>query len=335
VGYTGTKATGNNNTIVIDAAHAGDNFIVVVDTTQNNVNNLATLGATETERYTESHGYYQSELLTVWRTLWMELDVMATPTATITDGFDPANQGTTWSLPGNIPTTEPANFDILAQPTKPDITLLQTAMLAACIEVKEVSQDSGNLSWLVGDTSNADPNDDYIDGTSASVGQWDETRPFIHNLTSDQDNALDAVSANSRDVTVNNAQFWCIHLVSAYESIVAEDGDGEYTRTYGIVSTSQPVVILFDETIRDLANSPAKNDYKPLNTLKQINVMHEVLHLLGLRHADGGVMATGSSNTLPGTIDFEPHNFRITNTRAESLLEEQIKKIQAKLYPSW
>jgi hypothetical protein len=73
-GYTGTKETGNNTTIVIDAAHAGDNFIVVVDTEQAKTNG-ATLGTTETTRYTESHGYYQSELLTVWRTLNVELDV--------------------------------------------------------------------------------------------------------------------------------------------------------------------------------------------------------------------------------------------------------------------
>ncbi|MDR2642426.1 MAG: hypothetical protein LBC74_06490, partial [Planctomycetaceae bacterium] len=73
-GYTGTKLTGNATTIIIDSAHAGDNFIVVVDTDQAKVN-AAALGTTQDTRYKENNKLTQSELLTVWRTLNVELDV--------------------------------------------------------------------------------------------------------------------------------------------------------------------------------------------------------------------------------------------------------------------
>jgi hypothetical protein len=73
-GYTGTKLTSNVTTIVIDSVHAGDNFIVVADTNQANVN-AAALGQTENTRYKETNGYSQTDLLTVWRTLNVELDV--------------------------------------------------------------------------------------------------------------------------------------------------------------------------------------------------------------------------------------------------------------------
>jgi hypothetical protein len=170
--YTGTKLTGNAETIVIDTAHAGDNFIVVADTDQTKTN-AAALGTTEATRYKESHGYEQTELLTVWRTLWMELDQMATPTATAADGLALANQGTgegNWDY--TAPTDEPTNFDVLAQPAKPDISLLTTAMMAACIEVKEVSQDPENWAWIVGD--NGDLNN----------GGWRTETPFVHKGTS-------------------------------------------------------------------------------------------------------------------------------------------------------
>ena len=96
----------------------------------------------------------------------MELDTMAAPTATIADGFDPANQGTTWDY--TAPASEPTNFDVLAQPSKPDISLLTTAMKAACIEVKEVSQDPENWAWI------ADENDP----SGQANGGWRTETPF-------------------------------------------------------------------------------------------------------------------------------------------------------------
>jgi hypothetical protein len=73
-GYTGSKLTGNTTTIVIDSVHAGDNFIVVVDTNKTK-SDAAALGTTEATRYQEINQLTQTDLLTVWRTLNVELDV--------------------------------------------------------------------------------------------------------------------------------------------------------------------------------------------------------------------------------------------------------------------
>jgi hypothetical protein len=75
-GYTGSKLTGNATTIVIDSVHAGDNFIVVVDTNKTK-SDAAALGTTEATRYQETNQLTQTDLLTVWRTLNVELDVAA------------------------------------------------------------------------------------------------------------------------------------------------------------------------------------------------------------------------------------------------------------------
>ncbi|MDR2171056.1 MAG: hypothetical protein LBP59_13010 [Planctomycetaceae bacterium] len=74
-GYNNVPETVPANTIFITSAHVGDNFIVVVDTDQTKINNTAALGTTKDTRYKETHNYAQTELLTVWRTLNVELDV--------------------------------------------------------------------------------------------------------------------------------------------------------------------------------------------------------------------------------------------------------------------
>jgi hypothetical protein len=210
---------------------------------------------------------------------------------------------------------------LLQQPSKPDITLLETAMKAACIEVKEVSQDPENWAWIIDEDGNL------------NNGGWREETPFVHNLIADDDTSLTNYSQSSRDVTVNDATFWCIHVVSAYESVVTKDGDGESSLGYGIVPMNgSPIVFLYDEAIREASNVSVN---KNITKLRQINLFHEVVHLFGLRHEDGGVMATGNSNKLPGTNTYETHNFETTNTRSEYLLIEQIKKVQAKLFPAW
>jgi hypothetical protein len=109
--YTGTKLTGNTTTIVIDSAHVGDNFIVVADTNQTKVNTNATLGTTEGTRYKETNGYVQTDLLTVWRTLNVELDT------------------TTW--------TGMPDGDIKA----PLDGLVENELARACVAVKEFTQE--------------------------------------------------------------------------------------------------------------------------------------------------------------------------------------------------
>ncbi|MDR1479742.1 MAG: LamG domain-containing protein, partial [Planctomycetaceae bacterium] len=291
--YTGTKLTGNSTTVVIDSAHAGDNFIVVVDTDQTKVNTNAALGTTEDTRYKETNGLTQSELLTVWRTLWMELDQMATPTATLADGFDPSNQGTTWGY--TAPANEPLNFDVLAQPTKPDISLLTTAMKAACIEVKEVSQNPENWEWI------ADEND----SSGLANGGWRTETPFIHNLPEWSNDAFNSVANQSIDITTNEHEFWCLHGIGAYEAEVHSSNDSNDWTTGGAVADDTGVFLIFMETMRDMISTgvsqngtqiPVTRSFDELNSL---NTMHETLHLFGFADdvADGPIMAGASWET--------------------------------------
>jgi hypothetical protein len=69
-----------------------------------------------------------------------------------------------------------------------------------------------------------------------------------------------------------------------------------------------------------------KGKNRSLSDLRKINVLHETLHLFGLRHSDGGVMSTGANGA---------HNFRVANTQSEYLLTSHIQKVQAKSFPSW
>jgi hypothetical protein len=177
----------------------------------------------------------------------MELDQMATPTATLADGFDPSNQGTTWNY--TAPANEPLNFDVLAQPAKPDISLLTTAMKAACIEVKEISQDPENWEWI------ADEND----SSGLANGGWRTESPFVHNLSEWSNATFNNVADQSKDIETNNAEFWCLQGIGAYEpdqnTSPAQDRSADYKITGvcgGAVSNNTGVFMIFQETIRDV-----------------------------------------------------------------------------------
>jgi predicted Zn-dependent protease with MMP-like domain len=300
----GKQTADNTSTIVIDSAHVGDNFIVVVDTVQSKVTTTAALGTTENSRYKESHNYTQTDLLTVWRTLWMELDQMAAPTATAADGFDPNDQGTTWDNTASV--GEPINFDVLAQPEPPDISLLTTSMAVACIEVKEVSQDSENWSWII------DANGDLQNGG------WRTETPFVHNMT-DSDFMNGTNNRLGRDIATS-AEFWTIHVLGAYEGSINNDFDASNEnalRGYA-PDNEHGSVIIFNETIRDFGSTTA--GVKSVSDIKKGVVFHEVLHCFGLSHYDDGIM-----NSSQWVLE--------TDTNWDHLLITQIKKVQAASQP--
>ena len=188
--------------------NAGDNYIVEATAHNGKPNNNV-----------------KSEILTVWRRLWMELDQMAAPTEG--DGpnqFDLATKYTPGALgdrgditknqwmdgtPNSAPANEPNNFDVKFQPPKPDISVLTSAMVDACITVKEVDQSPANASWIIGDSETQNP------------GVWDMTTPFVKNLpgTVDwhTDSKLQEISELSRDVYYMAPSFWCLQGIGAYE----------------------------------------------------------------------------------------------------------------------
>ncbi|MDR2169075.1 MAG: hypothetical protein LBP59_02930, partial [Planctomycetaceae bacterium] len=321
-GYTGTKLTASATTIIIDTAHAGDNFIVVVDTDQAKTN-VAALGTTEATRYKETHNYAQTELLTVWRTLWMELDQMAAPTVTATDGFALTDQGTTWDY--TAPVNEPMNFDVLAQPVKPNITLLTAAMLTACIEVKEVSQDPENWIWIV------DENDNL------SNGGWRTETPFVHNLPNANVSTVTNIGSLSRDININTHEFWTIQAIGGYEAEIMKDYDapnelsvfGYRAPRYANINPIGGVIMIFQETIRDFAvTGISANSTSCLRTSNQINqlvTLHETLHTFGFVDHN-----PNNPNINDGDImNASTWLYSVDTDHVVKLNAEQIKKIQA------
>lgn len=237
---------------------------------------------------------------------------MAAPSMTVDDGFDPAKQygGTIPNPPPPgfwgtaLPSPEPQDFDLFFQPEIPDISLLTSAMVAACVTVKEAPSEWNTRT----------------------------TTPFVHNLSNDLNSSAIAISNPSRDVNVNDAAFWCVHAIGAYEYTIGADGDGETSYTYGTATTDGSTIItIYNETIRDGAvYFSAINHNQAMMT--KINVFHETLHRFGLDHPDGGVMATGNSNNLPNGNP-EPHSSTTANTRSTYLLTEHIQKVQVRDYP--
>ncbi|MCL2347735.1 MAG: hypothetical protein FWC50_05670, partial [Planctomycetaceae bacterium] len=311
--------TAKTTTVSVDT-HAGNNNYIIKATANNG----------------EPDNVEKSEQLTVWRRLWVELDQMAKPTETPADGFAPANKGNgqgQWNTAA--PTPEPDDFDVLFQPQKPDISVLTAAMVAACITVQEVNQTSANASWIIGDSASQHP------------GAWDTTTPFVHNLA---DPATDspAVGGLSRDVNINNASFWCIQGVGAYEARAGKNGDGNgddwdwgdprkmgNRPLLGNATHGSMVFLIFQETIRDfsesgLDDSGVKKCRRTAEEINQIGTFHEVLHFFGF--IDKG---TGYNPAVDGEI--MALDWLYTESISPSVLTlspAQIKQIQRKDFPS-
>jgi hypothetical protein len=295
-------------------AHAGDDYIgvahpesgltITVTSDQNNPKaQISTTVLPDT---------YQSKLLTVWRTLWIELDRMVKPKGQNAasdpnpDGFAYADKGTKWDT--TVPSSEPTDFDLLEQPNYPDISLLETAMKAACVDAKEA--------------------------TTAIITGWGLTSrretPFVHNIVRSND-AMNDISNPSRDI-INNVigkEFWCVHAIGIYEGATGSDNDnntGSGTCGYAI-GNDTAVINVIDETTRDCVNTmrDASNNklFREINVLRQIITFHEILHLFDFHDnaADDGFIMTGGWYYKTSSKDYE------------TLDQKQIKKIQSKDYP--
>ena len=260
------------------------------------------------------------------------------------DPNDP-NQVTSgnWDISTNLPAgwsatpkvgNEPQDFDVVhvdgnGNPLPldlPNISLLQTAMEAACVEVKEVDQSVANASWITGD------------GDSNTSNAWDIETDFKRNRTTTSSSEGTAIGKKSRDVNMNGTSFWCIHIIGAYEYTTDSDGDGPGEgHTYGTATTDgSATILIYQEAIRDSAVARSAT-HRSQSMMEQITVLHEVLHRFDLAHPDGGIMSVGATtgndvSYLPNGSP-EPHNCRTANTRATYLLPEHIKKVQKKDYP--
>ncbi|MDR1483573.1 MAG: hypothetical protein LBT09_01990, partial [Planctomycetaceae bacterium] len=296
---------------------------------------------------------YQSKLLTVWRTLWIELDRMAKPVVQTTvnapasqDGFDFNNCDTSgnvisrkatydvtthnvnnsgnWDMSvqnswGNTPPTgsEPDDFDVANQPDYPDISLLKTAMKAACVDVNEAT-DTIITGW--GLTSRRETT-------------------FTHNLTAWDNNAFNSV-ANKRDVNVrNDPTFWNICGLGTYEPNVARSGDVPYTGLWatggGAEASDKGLFLIFSESKRDQYYHLKKsgNSPRPINELKQGTVIHEVLHLFDFIDISGIYNPANPVHVENGLIMTGQYYTTGTSNDWKTFSKEQVSKIQKKNNP--
>jgi hypothetical protein len=125
-------------------------------------------------------------MLTVWRTLWVELDSMGSPDA---PGISAKNRGTFVGEPGHM------EDDVKFTPGPPDISFLVSEFEKALIAVKQLP-------------SAYDTRDDL---------------PFVHNLDPSQTGFNDFNSV--RDV-VSHRDFLSAHIIGVYELHEDWDYDG-------------------------------------------------------------------------------------------------------------
>jgi hypothetical protein len=342
--YDGTGIFNGASTVSIGFAHGGPMTQTVTATVGTHAgDNYSILALPSSgEPYVESE-----EVLTVWRRLWVELDQMAMPDENNpAHGFDPNNkrngQGQ-WNY--TAPNPEPNDFDVLFQPSKPDISVLTTAMTAACIDVREA--------------------------TPAIITSWGlvprETTPFVRNTTNYSNHAVPIGNA-SRDVIVNDVSFWCIQGVGAYEADTNWDWDWNPPATkeepiQGVAKAQNGIFLLFQEAIRDYAKSGWRDAYigplpqtssnwynldyhtieecrRSASEINQIATFHEVLHFFGFgdKKTNKEQLLPDNSNLYDPAVDGEimTHEWFYTVTVSPEVLilvPGQIVQIQSYGYP--
>jgi len=237
----------------------------------------------------------QTPMLTVWRTLWMELDDMVAPTDP-----DPEPRGQ-----GPFDGAGTGNDDVELNPPPPPIELLTSSMAEALIVVKPLPDKHNVKDETQGDDTG--------------------TLDFIHNMSSV------GATNTGRDVrdVVSTADYFVSHVVGAYE----EDDSGQYhgdydpNGSYFLVGYAYGMMhdeaaFIFFETIRDVAANyvGAVNE----DTLRERVVLHETAHrFLGPHGSPGADERVMSVSTC------------VTGTPAQNgLSARQIKLIQEKGYPT-
>ena len=344
----------------ITSAYAGDNYIVAVHPNEGTVNAYRfkddgkTLERPDGNDWKDLKKELQTKILTVWRTLWLELDSMMPPVIQTTVG-DPnphgfgistravydANDNVTrgnWDISTNIPAEfkEPNDFDVVyvddnGEPISlaiPDVSLLimppgsplTPIFLAACIDVKEIEQSDDDASWI------------YNDGNSWTHGAWDTKTAFKRELGIFATDEYTTISEQCRDVVMpNEPTFWCVHGIGAYKEREDRSWDGTNAPGCddvpgddawvlgGALQNGTGIFLIFNETIRDAVSTDARVK-RSLEDTHQLVTLHEVLHLFGFADDDpaGGVIMT---NGWIFAVQLPPAVLTLSNAQIQKIQE--------------
>ena len=290
---------------LIDGPYAGNNFLVGANPRLSVLNNYAFMPDGKNLYFMEQGQqvivdppFRTDNWLTVWRTLWMELDDMVAPDPVADGPFDGAGVG---------------NDDVILDPGVAPIDLTKNSMHWALIEVEALPGEYN--------VKDATPND----GTG--------TVEFVHNLTAQISSTK---SGPVRDVASEPA-FWVIHTIGAYEERTETVGDNKggdwdpnweanswlgWAYQYGADGSN----FIFYETIRDRQlNDPLPNPPTPVDvdTLTERVVFHEALHRFLGPHggdpdtgvADGVMVYDTAMYGTPEANELTPRQIRIINQK--------------------
>jgi hypothetical protein len=282
---------------------------------------------------TSGETYAESEVLTVWRRLWVELDRMEAPQrGTGENEFNPAfeyipgaagdrgditkNQwmeGNADTRPGNPappvgPVIEPVNFDVKFQPPLPSLTRATEHFAAACVLVQGVSSQQV-LQWS-GKTQLEEPD-------------------FVKNQAYG-----DVALGRDIDAGTNTDDFWILHALGAYEAIQGDNFD--HNINLFTLGYAQPngTVLIYQEEIRDYVATIHKYvPYIPASIVDMSEarsrlMYHELLHYFVGEHwnglspiADVGIMYVYNNSTayyLFITADIELMPLQISSIQEKS-----------------
>jgi hypothetical protein len=125
----------------------------------------------------------------------------------------------------------------------------------------------------------------------------DDFVPFVLNLAANTGVAVRNLYSFDNVSTEGDPGFWTAYLLAAYQPVLNEDGDPDSELavkvTLGISDLVQGGVV-FLETIREISSGP--------NCTIAATAVHELGHLMGAVHEDGGIMGGGCA-TSPSFTD--------------------------------
>lgn len=225
------------------------------------------------ERGSRVRAAQQSGQLTTWRRLHVERDSIAGP-----------GQGYAW------PADDVAN----PNPGNPDIGLMVENYKAAYLQV-------------VDDLSQFDTRDE-------SAWVHNNLGPLDNTWTPAQEAQAASPGNSIRDVQSKD-DFWVVQVVGAYEGPTEQDYDNEESSTLGYspLENADGPLLIYLETIRDLAeNSEAPNKVPEATLIRRV-VLHESLHHFNLLH---------DMDPAGGGIGDEGPLYKFTNLSGSDLLNQ-------------